>query len=450
MMRMLCITLLLALAGCASVDTQPTRTPVALAAATTSARALASQHASLNGQARRDNTAAIERLLAQLDNATLAHDAAQLPTGDPLYNFAGRALINRGLPLPRDFDRVASSFGAATRPPAANDGYRPPLKVALLLPQTGSQAAVAAAVRDGYLTGYYGEQRRRPELHVYDTSSGVAAAYTQAVAAGNDLVVGPLIRDDVDALFARNELPVPVLALNRGSRVPTEGSADFSLSPEDEGISIAHYLIDQHKQHVVIIAGASETQRRTANSVRDQLTRRGVQVVADLRFGAAMQDVLMKAAQAQSAPDAVILTLKADQARALAPQLAAAGLQNTLRVASSQITLGSGKAEIDAALDGMIFPTERWDVHRVEGLPSQASAALQLHTAKGPAARLFAFGFDAWRLTGYLEHLAQSANTEIAGATGYLSLDGFGNVLRRPSWSQFRAGVPVPLADGAR
>ena len=83
-------------------------------------------------------------------------------------------------------------------------------------------------------------------------------------------------------------------------------------------------------------------------------------------------------------------------------------------------------------------------------LPSQASAAARVDTAKGPAARLFAFGYDAWLLTGYLERLALSNNGDIAGATGRLSLDGFGNVLRVPGWSRFAGGVSVPLADGAR
>ena len=89
-------------------------------------------------------------------------------------------------------------------------------------------------------------------------------------------------------------------------------------------------------------------------------------------------------------------------------------------------------------------------VRGVDGLPSQASAAARVDTAKGPAARLFAFGYDAWLLTGYLERLAMSNNGDIAGATGRLSLDGFGNVLRVPGWSRFAGGVPVPLADGAR
>jgi outer membrane PBP1 activator LpoA protein len=72
-----------------------------------------------------------------------------------------------------------------------------------------------------------------------------------------------------------------------------------------------------------------------------------------------------------------------------------------------------------------------------------------LPNAKGPAARLFAFGHDAWLITAYLEHLATSS-AGLDGATGVLRIDGFGNVQRTPAWSTFSGGVAVPLADAAR
>jgi hypothetical protein len=85
----------------------------------------------------------------------------------------------------------------------------------------------------------------------------------------------------------------------------------------------------------------------------------------------------------------------------------------------------------------------------VRGLPSAAVTAVTLPNAKGPAARLFAFGFDAWLITAYLEQLATSAKG-MEGATGVLRIDGFGNVQRMPAWSTFSSGVAVPLADAAR
>ena len=431
------VLLLAALAGCASVDVQqPAAATSAYSAAFTEAQALAQGHAALSGPARSANAGRIEALLAGLDDAALARDAARLPVGDPLYSFAGRALLNRGLPLPRPFDRGDVSFGAADRPAADRDGYRPPLKVGVLLPLSGGQSAAAASVRDGFLAGYYGERRRRPEVRFYDTAAGASAAYARAAAEGNDFVVGPLGRDEVDAVFADDTPRVPLLALNRGSHTPPAGSAAFSLSPEDEGISLAQYLIQRGAKRVLIQTGGEDAQRRTAGTARAQLERRGVQVTEDI-------------ASAQGV-DAVLLAVKGTQARALMPRLALAGVTAATRVATSQIVSGTGKPAEDAALDGIVYPTEAWGVRGIDGLPSQASAAARVDTAKGPAARLFAFGHDAWLLTGYLERLALSNNGDVAGATGRLSLDGFGNVLRVPGWSRFAGGVPVPLADGAR
>ena len=447
-LKHLAIAAMLALlAACSSVEVQPRGSAAPVRTSDfAEAQALARTHASLTGQARSDNAARIDALLARLDNGALSRGAAELPVGDPLYTFAGRALLNRGLPLPRAFDRGDWRFDAAGRPPADRDGYRPPMKVALLLPLSGSQASAAAAVRDGFLSGYYGEQRRRPEVRFYDTAAGAGSAYARAIADGNDFVVGPLGRDEVDAVFSNDAPPVPLLALNRGSRSPPAGSASFSLSPEDEGITAAEYLVESGARRVLVVAGNEDSQRRTAKAFVDRLQLRGAQVAGRIDYSAGTALVL--AADAQ--PDAVFLALKGNQARAFAPQLNAAGLAGKPRVATSQISSGTGKSGEDLLLDGILFPTETWGVHGVAGLPSQASVASRIDTAKGAAARLFAFGFDAWLVTAYLERLALSANAEVPGATGRLSLDGVGNVLRRPSWSRFSGGEPVPLADGAR
>ncbi|MFT4179226.1 MAG: penicillin-binding protein activator [Thermomonas sp.] len=445
------VVLLLALAGCASVDVQKPAATATHNEAMQQARALAQEHATLPGAARNANAARIDALLAQLDDATLAREAARLPVGDPLYNFAGRALVARGLPLPRPFDRGDATFGAADRPAADRDGYRPPLKIGVLLPLSGSQAAAATAVRDGLLAGYYGERRRRPELRFHDTATlGTRAAYARAVSEGSDFVIGPLGREEVDALFAGDALPVPLLALNRGGNAPQSGSAGFSLSPEDEGISLAGYLAQRGSKRVLLVAGNEDAQRRAIAAARTQLERRGIQVVASLYYRDDLTEALRQAVLAEGGVDAVLLALKTTQARTLAPQLAAAGLTSTLRVATSQIAAGTGKPADDMVLDGIVHPIDTWSVRGVAGLPQRASAAALVDSAKGPAARLFAFGFDAWLLAGYLQHLATAPNASITGATGRLSLDGFGNVLRQPSWSRFSGGVPVPLGDDGR
>ncbi len=153
--------------------------------------------AALTGNARDENQAAMMRLLAGVDDAVLRTRTAALPVGDPLYKFAGRALLRRGQALPRPFEH-GKSWGVdiGKRPPADADGYRPPSKLAVLLPLSGSLATASAPVRDGLLAGYYAETRHRPDLDFFDTAStpaGAKAAYAKAVAAGADFVVGPSV-----------------------------------------------------------------------------------------------------------------------------------------------------------------------------------------------------------------------------------------------------------------
>src|SRR3569623_1504638 len=157
-LAVLALASLLLVAGCSTVTTHAAQARAAVADASfAKAEELARQDATLSGQARADNAAQIDRLLAALDNAALAREAAALPVGDPLYNFAGRALLNRGLPLPRPFDRGGWSLQGRERPPADSDGYRPPVKLAVLLPLSGDLSKAAIPVRDGLLAGYYGE-----------------------------------------------------------------------------------------------------------------------------------------------------------------------------------------------------------------------------------------------------------------------------------------------------
>lgn len=440
--------LALLFAGCATTQVGGPAAPQSRAAFA-QAGELARGHATLSGQARAENARQIERLLAGLDDATLARESAKLPAGDPLYDFAGRALLNRGLPLPRPFD-TAARWNFEGRPPAEGDGYRPPVKLAVLLPLSGSLATAAAPVRDGLLAGYYGERRRRPQIDFYDTSgtpAGAADAYDRAVAAGADFVLGPLGRDEVGALFARSELKVPVLALNRGNDAPPPGNAGFSLAPEDDGLIAAEYLLSRERKAALVIGGNDDNGTRAARAFREQFQSRGGKVVDTLSVGDAPGDLSAQLAAANAAgADSVFLAVKGGTARALTAQLALAGLGGKSRVGTSQLTSGTGKPEQDSALDGIVFPTEVWTTRGIASLP--APSATDLPTAKGPAARLFAFGYDAWRLTAYLQKLVERPNTELDGATGTLKLDGFGNVLRTPAWSTFSSGVVAPIRGG--
>lgn len=413
------------------------------------AAARAQAEAGLAGEARQDNRRQIDRLLAALDDAALAAQAASLAEGDPLYNFTARALVQRGLPLPRSFDR-GDAWNFDSRAPAAADGYRPPRRLAVLLPLSGPLATAAAPVRDGLLAGYHGESRQRPEVVFYDTAgtpAGALGAYSRAVSEGSDFVVGPLGRDEVTALYRSDALAVPSLALNRGTSAPPPGHAMFSLAPEDDGLAAADYLLARERRNVLVLAGTDENALRAVEAFRTRLGERGGSIAATLSVGEQPGDLSAALIQAAAAgADSVFLALRGPQARTLAPQLALAGFASRTRVGTSQLASGTGKAEEDRALDGIVYPTEAWPTRGTTGLPSASRAAEVLPTARGAAARLFAFGYDAWRISAYLEQLATRADGQLRGATGDLRLDGFGNVVRQPAWATFSDGQPVPLA----
>lgn len=348
------------------------------------------------------------------------------------------------------------TFDAARRGEAQRDGYQPPAKLAVLLPLSGPLEQAAAPVRDGLLAAYHGERRAKPELAFYDTAgtaAGATAALARAVAEGADQVVGPLGRDEVEAVYRGAQPAVPVLALNRVDLAPPANHGGYSLAPEDDGTGAARYLLSRSARRVLVLSAGDDNARRSVAAFDEALRAEGgtvVQVVAVTgEKPADMTALLREASMREGGIDAVFFALRAPQARALAGQLSMAGLAGKPRVATTQLLSGTGKPEEDRALDGIAFPTESWAFGNVPGLPNAAITAKTLPTARGAAQRLFAFGHDAWLLSAYLPRLALDAQATVPGAGGVLRIDATGVVRRTPAWATFSGGQVVPLAGAA-
>src|SRR5882762_7914161 len=110
--------------------------------------------------------------------------------------------------------------------------------IALLLPISGRNSAVAATVRDGFMTAYYQTpEAQRTPINVYDTGeTGIAENVARATQEGADIIVGPLTRDEVVAAAGISTRRPPILSLNflpPGQPAPA-GFYQYALSPEDE------------------------------------------------------------------------------------------------------------------------------------------------------------------------------------------------------------------------
>ena len=113
--------------------------------------------------------------------------------------------------------------------------HDPNAPIALLLPLSGRQQSAGMAVRDGFIAAHLAASgSQRAELLVYDVALlGVSEAHAQAQNAGARLIVGPLLRESVQAM---NQIggAIPVLALNYlpdGESART-GLWQFGLAPE--------------------------------------------------------------------------------------------------------------------------------------------------------------------------------------------------------------------------
>ena len=90
-----------------------------------------------------------------------------------------------------------------------------PSQIALLLPLSSPQRAVALAIRDGFMAAHLrNSSNSATSVRVYDSARlGSSEAYLQAQLDGADFIVGPLLGPEVDQVIAQAGF-VPTLALN--------------------------------------------------------------------------------------------------------------------------------------------------------------------------------------------------------------------------------------------
>jgi outer membrane PBP1 activator LpoA protein len=146
----------------------------------------------------------------------------------------------------------------------------PPSRIAVLLPLSGRLKSAGQNALDGIAEGLFATFRDpaiRPELVTIDTEAAVtgAAAYAQALEMGADFVIGPLTKERVSELQAIDQLPIPVLALNRSSTSLLPNNSDsptppnteilsLSLAPEDEAEQLAHLAWAEGLRRPMLIA----------------------------------------------------------------------------------------------------------------------------------------------------------------------------------------------------
>jgi outer membrane PBP1 activator LpoA protein len=347
-----------------------------------------------------------------------------------------------------------------------------PADVALLLPLSGRQQAVGAIVRDGFLAAYYQHTSGlRPRVRLYDVAAtNPADAYLAASADGAEFIVGPLTKDEVAAVAGVADGRVPVLALNflpEEARTP-RGFYQFALTPEDEARLAARRAIADGRRRGVVLAPVGDWGNRVVGAFTNELERAGGMVLARRAFDPQENDFsteitsLLKLDESHARNERLAAMLggklefeprrrgdaefifvagQPAQARLIRPQLRFHFAGDLPVYATSDSFEPDPQANIE--LDGVMFPDMPW---MISSDPVSSAVRDSVQSAWPARAsrrgRLFAFGFDAYRLIPLLKNPSSARLDSIAGMTGRLTLDDNGRVRRDLDWVEMRSGQP--------
>jgi outer membrane PBP1 activator LpoA protein len=376
---------------------------------------------------------------------------------DPIRAAAALANWKRLFPQHPANDSVLAM--ASTQIAAATEF---PDQIALLLPLSGRAETVGVAVRDGFVAAYLEQPpATRPRLKIYDVAAGsVGSAYTQAISDGAAFVVGPLTKEDVAAVVPLSDGRTPVLALNfLGDSMSTpQNFYQYSLLPEDEARIVARRAAADGRLNGVVIVPGNEWGNRVAAAFADELSHLGGTVLDSAHFETSQvdfSDVIKQVLQVHAVKgepsthrtDAAFVFVAAGSAgiaRQILPQLKFHYAGDVPVYSTSDSFEPDPTANSD--LDGMLFPDMPWMVASdpvTAQIRDAVRAAWPARTARRD--RLYAFGFDAYRLVPALRSKAPAESNEISGVTGKLHRDDHNRIRRDLDWSQIRNGVPNPL-----
>ena len=344
--------------------------------------------------------------------------------------------------------------------------------IALMLPLTGRTAAAAAQIRDGFMTAYYQlPANARPRLRVYDTAAtSIADAIGSASGAGAEFIVGPLTREEVIAAAELISQRPPILALNF---LPSDKSAperyyQFALSPEDDARAVARYIGASGKRRGVVLTPEGDWGTRVAAAFEEELRSAGGFVLGQASYNASERDYRGSIMQVLRTDDStarhariqasigqklefeprrrpdiqfIFAPSQPIQARLLRPQL-----RFHLAGDIPEYTLGDAYDPHPSAnqeIEGVMFPDMPWMLDDAGPVAEVREAARAFSDPPARRGRLFAFGYDAFRIATSLQR-GQPVNPQ--GLTGTLSIDAQGHVRRELEWVRIKSGAPVPLA----
>ncbi len=350
-----------------------------------------------------------------------------------------------------------------------------PQNIAVLLPLTGRRAAVAEPIRQGILASYMAAYDDQITLHFFDTNLGVEQAYQEAVAAGAEFVIGPLLPNAVEEMQALNEqglMTIPQLYLNQTETfTPNNDQFYFALSPAQEASDAAQRLFDDGVSLPLLLVSNDSTGKRMAASFNEKwlaLTEENAEIHyydGGDQMKVTVQEALgVKDSQARIARmkeligntleadfrsrrdiDAIYMISAAKDLVLLKPFLDvnfSVFADPVALYTTSRSRLSGNSTQSAQELNNLMISDIPW-------LMSSNAETTMVNTLwsqwNNGQKRLYIMGYDSLDLVNRLAQMRAFPGYQFNGRSGALSVDKDGVIERKLSWGKYQRGKLRPL-----
>jgi uncharacterized protein len=357
-----------------------------------------------------------------------------------------------------------------------------PNQVALLLPLSGALGQQGQAIRNGFFAAFYEEKSNdyAPKIEIFDTNQNdISQLYQQAIQGGAKIVIGPLVKNNIETLIINQQFPVPTLALNT---IPTNNVIpnlyQFGLSPNDESQQVAIRIWNDRHQRILLIMPNNPWGQRIKASFMPKWTQLGGKVAGELDYQShhkisheirellnldqsghralVMRWLLKKKPRyiprRRQDFDAIFLIATPSMGRQILPLLRFYYANNVPIYSTSQIYRGHPNPRLDRDLDGVIFDDMPW-LHATDSNLPEWVQTIQTNTkALWPRSfmkypRLYALGTDAFGLIQEFNKFSLIPHFGVNSATGMLYLQPNGQIYRQLIWAKMKNGKPQLLSS---
>lgn len=323
--------------------------------------------------------------------------------------------------------------------------------IALILPLSGQYAVAAQAIREGFIGAYYLDPaNEQTDVRIYDTNGDkdVVKAYTAAINAGANIVVGPLTKSGMETLLdsKRVDNKIIVISLNTlegRNRLP-QYLYPFALGPEDEAYTLAERAWNDGHREAAALIEKTTFGRRAGASFKKRFEQLGGTVHQMVYFdqNQTLDDPVDYLKQTY---DFIFLMASPGQARQVPPLIQFYYNRYVPIYAMANLYEGTPNPGRDNDLNGVIFCDSPWIVNPAQRNSTLNAMATQLLTQPIAQERLFAFGVDAYKVSKNIRSFSANPQFSMSGATGRLYMDNSGFMVREPMCARFSAGEPRVL-----